>query len=126
MGKNQRPELFLEMQEMVVRTVLGIADLPVNVRQDNVQLPLIVNGQVGKNLEHAQNHVGEELKPGEELRMGDDHVKERKLINKTATLIHVHFKVNKMLHLNISKYNFSKLKSDHIGKSECGNNGVLY
>ena len=67
MGKKQRPGLCLELQEMVVRTVLGIADLPVNVRQDNVQLQLIVNGLVGKNLEHAQNHVGEELKPGAEL-----------------------------------------------------------
>ena len=51
---------------------------------------------------------------------------QRKLINKTATLIHVHFKVNKMLQLDSCNYNFSILKSDHIGKSECRNNGVLY
>ena len=32
------------------------------------QLPLIVNGQIGRKLEHAQNHAEEELKPGNELR----------------------------------------------------------
>ena len=67
MGKNQRPELCLDMQQMVVTTVPGIVQWPKNVKQDNVQLPLIVNGQIGKNMEHAQNHVGEELKPGNEL-----------------------------------------------------------
>ena len=54
--------------------------------------------------------------------MEENLVKEMQLTEKTATLIHVHFKVNKMLHLNISKYNFSKLKSDYIGKLEYGPN----
>ena len=68
MGRKQRLELCLEVQVMVVRTVLEIAELPNNVRQDHVQqLPLIVNGQIGQNLEHVQNHVEEELKPGIEL-----------------------------------------------------------
>ena len=68
MGKKLRLGVCLERKEMVVRTVLGIVELPKNVRQDNVQnLPLIVNGQIGQNLEHVQNHVEEELKPGSEL-----------------------------------------------------------
>ena len=68
MGRKPRLELCLEVQVMVVRTALEIAELPNNVRQDHVhQLPLIVSGQIGQNLEHVQNHVEEELKPGSEL-----------------------------------------------------------
>ena len=68
MGKKLRLGLCLELQVMVVRTVLGIVELLNNVRQDNVQNSLlIVSGQIGQNLEHVQNRVEEEIKPGNEL-----------------------------------------------------------
>ena len=52
---------------MVVRTVLGIVELPNNVKQDNVQnLPLIVNGHLGVHGLHVLTHVemGKKLKLG--------------------------------------------------------------
>ena len=68
MGRKQRLELCLELQKTVVKAALAIVESLNDVWQDNVQkLPLIVNGQIGKNLEHVQNHAEEELKPGNEL-----------------------------------------------------------